>query len=84
MAVSNTGMAYCEHCGAQFRLFSIMNKDMQGLCKVWKRRHEHGCSQKTPAQRVKWAKKYIGKDYTDSSITVDMSHPGFSVNTQQG
>jgi len=77
-------MAYCEHCGAQFRLFSIMNKDMQGLCKVWKRRHEHGCSQKTPAQRVKWAKKYIGKDYTDSSITVDMSHPGFSVNTQQG
>lgn len=28
MGVSNTGISYCEHCGAQFRLFSIMNKDM--------------------------------------------------------
>lgn len=83
MGVSNTGMAYCEHCGAQFRLFSIMNKDMQGLCKVWKRRHENGCTKKTPAQRVKWAKQYLGKDSTESSITVDMTHPGFRENDQQ-
>lgn len=83
MGVGNTGMSYCNHCGAQFRLFSIMNKDMQGLCKVWKKRHERGCAAKTPAQRVKWAKKFIGKDKVESSITVDMNHPGFAENTRQ-
>ena len=83
MSLSNTGMSYCEHCGAQFRLFTIMNKDMQGLCNVWKRRHERGCSQKTPAQRLKWAKKYTGKDTTESSITVYTCHPGFKDITSQ-
>lgn len=78
MGVSNTGMSYCVHCGAQFRLFSIMNKDMLGLCKVWKMRHERSCSKKTPEQRVKWAAKYVGRDTTDSSITVDLGHPGFN------
>lgn len=82
MGVSNTGMAFCKHCGAQFRLFSIMNKDMQGLCNVWKKRHERGCSAKTPEQRLKWAKKYIGKDITESSITVDLSHFGFHKGVQ--
>lgn len=82
MGVSNTGISCCEHCGAQFRLFSIMNKDMQGLCKVWKKRHERGCSAKTPEQRLKWANKYVGKDTTESSITVDLSHPGFKKSNQ--
>ena len=77
--MNNLGCAICEHCGATFRLFSIFNKDMQGLCKVWKRRHEHGCSRKTPEQRRKWARPYAGKDQLDSSIVVDLSHPGFRV-----
>lgn len=77
MGVSNTGCAFCKHCGAEFRLFSIMNKDMQGLCKAWKKRHEFGCARKTPAQRRKWAAKYQGKDRLESSLTVDMTHEGF-------
>jgi len=52
----------------------------QGLCRAWKGRHERACEMKTPAQRRKWAKPYIGKDTVDSSIVVDMSHPtGFNV-----
>jgi hypothetical protein len=77
MGVSNTGVAYCEHCGAQFRLFTIMNKDMQGLCNAWKKRHERGCALKTPDQRLKWARKYLGKDTVESSIVVYVDHPGF-------
>lgn len=77
MGVSNTGMAYCRFCGAEFRLFTIFNRDMQGLCKVWKKRHERGCEKKTPAQRRKWAQKYAGKDTAESSLTVDLDHPGF-------
>lgn len=77
MGVNNTGMAYCRFCGAEFRLFTIFNRDMQGLCKVWKKRHERGCEKKTPAQRRKWAQKYAGKDTTESSLTVDLDHPGF-------
>lgn len=77
MGVSNTGMAFCDHCGSQFMLFSIMNKDMSGLVKVWKRRHERACSKKTPAQRRKWAKKYVGKDRYESSLVVDMTNEGF-------
>lgn len=83
MGVSNTGMAFCQHCGAQYRLFSIMNKDMQGLCKAWKRRHERACAKKTPEQRRKWAKKYVGKGYLDSSLTVEMDHPGFDCGAAQ-
>lgn len=60
-----------------------MNKDMQGLCKVWKRRHEQGCAERTPADRLKWAKKYIGKGTSESSITVDIDHPGFKVTNPQ-
>lgn len=71
------GHARCDHCGAEYRLFTIFNRDMQALCNGWKRRHERGCKTRTPAQRRKWAKPYIGKDRIDSSIVVDMGHPGF-------
>lgn len=71
------GYAYCKHCGAEYRLFTIFNRDMQALCNGWKRRHEWGCKTRTPAQRRKWAKPYIGKDRVDSSIVVDMTHSGF-------
>lgn len=77
--VDNLGHSYCSHCGAQYRLFSIFNKDMQGLTKAWKRRHERGCEKRTPQQRVTWAKPYIGKDRYESSIVVDLDHPGFNV-----
>src|SRR3990167_2140305 len=77
MGDSNTGSSQCSICGAVFRLFTIHNRDMQGLCKVWRSRHERGCQSRTPAQRRAWAKKYEGKDTTESSLTVDLSHEGF-------
>lgn len=77
MGVSNTGCARCRHCGAEYRLFTIFNRDMQGLCKAWRRRHEFACEGRTPAQRRAWAKKYEGKDTSESSLTVDLDHPGF-------
>lgn len=77
MSASSTGMARCKHCGAELRLFTIMNRDMQGLCTAWKKRHEKSCSNKSPLQRNRWAQKYIGKDRYESSITVDLAHPGF-------
>ena len=36
-----------------------------------------GCEKRTPAQRRAWAKKYVGLDTTESSIVVDLTHPGF-------
>lgn len=78
MGNNNYGFARCSHCGAEYRLFTIFNRDMQGLCKAWKGRHEHACEKRTPAQRRKWAKPYIGKDTVDSSIVVDMTHRGFA------
>ncbi len=73
----NTGSSRCRYCGAAYRLFTIFNRDMQGLCKAWKGRHERACKNKTPTQRRAWAKKYAGKDSTESSITVELEHPGF-------
>ncbi|PWD01895.1 hypothetical protein CX658_18185 [Pseudomonas amygdali pv. lachrymans] len=73
----NTGSSRCGICGAEYRLFTIFNRDMQGLCKAWKGRHERACVSKTPAQRRAWAKKYAGKNFTESSITVELEHPGF-------
>jgi hypothetical protein len=78
MGYSNTGFAVCAHCGAEFRLLTIFNRDMQGLAKVWKRRHERGCAKRTPEQRLKWARPFTGKDRFESSITVDLAHPGFA------
>jgi hypothetical protein len=77
MGVSNTGFSACRHCGAEYRLFTIFNRDMQGLCKAWRGKHERACQSKTPTQRRSWAKKYEGKDTTESSLTVDLEHPGF-------
>lgn len=77
MGTDNVGVSRCRHCGAELRLFTIFNRDMQGLCKAWRSRHEHGCQTRTPAQRRKWARKYTGKDHVDSALTVDLDHPGF-------
>lgn len=77
MGVNNLGMSRCKHCGAEYRLFSISNRDMQGLTKAWKIRHERTCSRKTPRQRLNWARPFIGKSTLDSSITVDLTHQGF-------
>lgn len=67
----------CSHCGAEFHLFTISNRDMAGLCRVWRRKHERRCKDRTPQERRKWAKPYVGKERVDSSIVVDMAHPGF-------
>lgn len=77
MGMNNTGFACCKFCGAEYRLFTIFNRDMQGLCKTWKRRHEHACAKRKPVQRRQWARKYAGKDTTESSLTVDLTHAGF-------
>lgn len=74
---NNTGYAECTHCGSEYRLFTIFNRDMQALCKIWKRRHERSCSKRTPAERRAWARKYEGKDSSESSMVVDLEHPGF-------
>lgn len=76
---NNFGESRCQHCGAVFRLFTIFNRDMQGLCKVWKQKHERTCVAKSPEARRKWAKKYVGLDRTESSIVVDLEHPGFGL-----
>ena len=77
MAVDNCGQATCAHCGAEYRLFTIFNRDMGGLCRAWKSKHERACATRTPDQRRKWAKPYIGKDRYESSIVVDLDHEGF-------
>lgn len=79
MGVSNTGMASCCFCGAEYRLFTIFNRDMQGLCRAWKLRHQRVCATRTPEQRRRWAKKYAGLDDSESSLTVDLTHPGFQL-----
>jgi hypothetical protein len=78
MSVNNIGMSSCKHCGSQYRLFSISNRDMQGLCAGWKHRHEWACKSRSSVQRLKWAKKYTNPDATESSITVDLNHAGFT------
>lgn len=77
MEISSLGFASCDICGAEYRLFTIFNRDMQGLCNAWRRRHEKVCQVRTPAERRAWAKKYVGKDTTESSITVYLCHAGF-------
>lgn len=77
MSYDSVGYACCSYCGAEYRLFTIFKKDMNGLAKAWKWRHERKCSRRTPAQRVKWAKPYVGKDRYESSLVVDLEHPGF-------
>ncbi|AGN82356.1 hypothetical protein DZA28_28440 [Pseudomonas alloputida] len=73
----NTGTAQCSYCGAEYRLVSDFKRDMQRLCKAWLSRHERACACRTPDQRRSWAQKYVGKDFAESSLTVDLEHPGF-------
>jgi hypothetical protein len=77
MGIENLGFAVCQHCGSQFRLFTIFNRDMGGLCKAWRNRHEPACANRTPSQRLAWARPYIGKNRTESSLVVDVAHDGF-------
>jgi len=80
MGNRNTGHAICKHFGAEYRLFTIFNRDMQGLSNAWKRRHELRCNRRTAAERLKWARPYIGKTRDDSSIVVDIEHSAFREN----
>lgn len=66
----------CPHCGATFTVFSVFNRDVRCMTKGWLRRHAKKCKDRTPAERRKWAKPYIGKDRYESSLVVDMTHPG--------
>lgn len=77
MSYDSLGFASCEYCHAEFRLFTIFKKDMGGLAKAWKRKHEFKCKKRTPKQRRQWAKPYAGKSYLDSSIVVDLNHAAF-------
>jgi hypothetical protein len=77
--VNNLGFATCKYCGSEYRLFSISNRDMQGLVKAWKNKHEWKCQSRTPEQRLKWAKPYIGKGRLDSSIIIDLEHDGMKL-----
>lgn len=77
MGVNNKGHAICKHCGAEYSIFTIFNRDMQGLAKVWRRRHERGCEKRTPAERRKWAKRNASTDDGERAIWVDLDHPGF-------
>lgn len=77
MSYDSLGYASCEYCHAEFRLFTIFKKDMGGLAKAWKRRHERKCKNRTPSQRRQWARPYIGKSSVDSSIVVDIEHSAF-------
>lgn len=78
--MNNTGSASCQYCGAVFRLFSIFNRgDMMALCRNWRRRHERRCKDRTPEQRRAWARKYLARDPADSSLRVDLAHPGFAM-----
>ncbi|WP_177346353.1 MULTISPECIES: hypothetical protein [Pseudomonas] len=73
----NTGSALCSHCGAAYRLSSDFKRDMQRLCNAWLSRHVRACATRSPAQRRSWAQKYVGKDFNESSLTVNLEHPGF-------
>jgi hypothetical protein len=79
--VTNQGCSTCRYCGATYRMFTIFDKNLQGLTRAWRNRHERKCAQRTPAQRTKWAKKYL---HDDSSITVDLEHEGFRNDSGEG
>jgi uncharacterized C2H2 Zn-finger protein len=66
----------CPHCGAVFSVLSIFNRDVRCMTRGWLKRHSWKCKERTPAERRKWAKPYIGKDRVDSALVVDMEHPG--------
>jgi hypothetical protein len=76
MGVDQLDSRECPHCGATFTVFSVFNRDVRCMTKGWLKRHTHKCKDRTPAQRRKWAKPYIGKDRYESALVVDMTHPG--------
>ncbi len=78
MGTNNTGYACCSYCGAEYRLFTIFNRDMQGLASAWLRRHMRACAVRSPAGRLKWAQPFVGKTALDSALVVDLRHPGFA------
>lgn len=71
------GWSKCRHCGAEYKLFTIFNRCMQGLCNAWRIRHERTCLKRTPQQRRKWAKKYEGNTFAEHSLIVYLTHEGF-------
>ena len=73
----NSGFSICQYCGSEYRLFTIHNKNMQGLTKAWKRRHERACQKRSPDQRRKWSSKYVGKSRLESPVVVDLYHVGY-------
>lgn len=77
MGVRNSGCSTCRICGAEYRIVSILNRDMQGFCKAWRRRHETACKVRTPGQRRAWARKYESNVSAENSLTVDLEHAGF-------
>jgi hypothetical protein len=79
--MTNQGCATCRHCGATYRMFTIFDKNLQGLARAWRNRHEKKCAKRTPEQRGKWAKQYL---HDDSSITVDLEHDGFKRSVLEG
>ncbi len=78
MGINNSASAYCRHCGSEYHLFTIFNRDMGGLVKVWKRRHEFACAKRSPAQRRRWAKKYLNRPEGESALIVHPDHPGLN------
>lgn len=74
---NNTGYAECSDCGSEYRLFTIFSRNMQALWKIRKRRPERGGLKRTPAERCAWARKFAGKDSSESSPVVDLAHPEF-------
>lgn len=69
------GFATCCHCGASLRLGTIFNREMGGLARSWRRKHESACAGRTPAERLRWAARFLRLG-DDSSITIDLEHPG--------
>lgn len=77
MAVNTHGDARRTYCGVEIRMVTLCNRDMQGLCNAWRRRHETACKSRTPAQRRVWAARYTGNNHEDGGVVVDLRHPGF-------
>lgn len=65
----------CKHCGASLRLHSIFDRNLSGLARYWKIKHERVCVWRTPRERMKWARRFLKRGY-DTSITIDEQHPG--------
>jgi hypothetical protein len=72
MGIDRRGTATCRHCGATIHLITIFPRAMNGFAKVWRRRHEAGCADRTPAQRRAWATR----PRQSEAIEINYDHPG--------